>query len=136
MVKYGGNNDDEKTILTKEKVKYIIKRLAYFSRMMEEEKTEEDCRIGKRKEHLVLDEEVRAVIKIIDDIIDSEETIWLKEMFKEVRFGRKDISIQYDSPVERTKYYLTKERFINKVYECCIFKGFVTYEDILKNNIG
>ena len=104
--------------------------------MMEEEKTEEDCRIGKRKEHLVLDEEVRAVIKIIDDIIDSEETIWLKEMFKEVRFGRKDISIQYDSPVERTKYYLTKERFINKVYECCIFKGFVTYEDILKNNIG
>lgn len=122
--------------MTKEKVKYIIKRLAYFSRMMEEEKTEEDCRIGKRKEHLVLDEEVRAVIKIIDDIIDSEETIWLKEMFKEVRFGRKDISIQYDSPVERTKYYLTKERFINKVYECCIFKGFVTYEDILKNNIG
>lgn len=122
--------------MTKEKVKYIIKRLAYFSRMMEEGKTEEDCRIGKRKEHLVLDEEVRAVIKIIDDIIDSEETIWLKEMFKEVRFGRKDISIQYDSPVERTKYYLTKERFINKVYECCIFKGFVTYEDILKNNIG
>ena len=40
--------------MTKETVKYIIKRLSYFSRMLEEGKTEEDYRIGKRKEHLVI----------------------------------------------------------------------------------
>lgn len=93
-------------------------------------------RIGKKKELLVINEEVKAVIEVIDDIIDSEETPWLQEMIKDVRSGRRDISIQYDSPVERTKYYLTKERFINKVYECCIYKGYVTYSEILKSNIG
>ena len=122
--------------MTREKVKYIIKRLSYFSRMEEEGKTEEDYRIGKRKEHLVIDAEVKAVIGIIDEIIDNEETEWLREMIRELRFGRKDISIQYDSPVERTKYYMTKERFVGKVYECCIYKGYVSYEDILKSKIG
>lgn len=122
--------------MTKETVKYIIKRLSYFSRMLEEGKTEEDYRIGKRKEHLVINGEVLEIIKIIDEIIESEETLWLRQMIREMRSGRKDISIQYDSPVERTKYYMTKERFISKVYECCIFKGYVSYEDILKSKIG
>jgi len=122
--------------LTKEKVKYIVKRLSYFSKMQAEGVKEADYRISKRKEHLVLDEEVLAVIGVMEEIIESEETKWLQDLLKEVRYGRKDVTIQIDSPVARTKYYQTKERFVNKVYECCIYKGYVSYEDILKNDIG
>lgn len=122
--------------MTKEKVKYIVKRLSYFSKMQAQGVKEADYRISKRKEHLVLDEEVLAVIGVMEEIIESEETKWLQDLLKEVRYGRKDVTIQIDSPVARTKYYQTKERFVNKVYECCIYKGYVSYEDILKNDIG
>lgn len=133
---YKGEKDDEKIVLTKEKVKYIVKRLSYFSKMQAKGVKEADYRISKRKEHLVLDEEVLAVIGVMEEIIESEETKWLQDLLKEVRYGRKDVTIQIDSPVARTKYYQTKERFVNKVYECCIYKGYVSYEDILKNDIG
>ena len=133
---YKGEKDDEKIVLTKEKVKYIVKRLSYFSKMQAEGVKEADYRISKRKEHLVLDEEVLAVIGVMEEIIESEEMKWLQDLLKEVRYGRKDVTIQIDSPVARTKYYQTKERFVNKVYECCIYKGYVSYEDILKNDIG
>ena len=133
---YKGEKDDEKIVLTKEKVKYIVKRLSYFSKMQAKGVKEADYRISKRKEHLVLDEEVLAVIGVMEEIIESEETKWLQDLLKEVRYGRKDVTIQIDSPVARTKYYQTKERFVNKVYECCIYKGYVSYEDILKIDIG
>lgn len=122
--------------MTKEKVQYIVKRIQYYRKMQAEGKTEAEYWISKRKEHFVIDGEVLAVFEIFGDIIESERTPWVKELLKDVRRGRKDISIQIDSPVARTKYYLTKERFINKVYECCIWKQLVPYEEVLKSDIG
>lgn len=104
--------------------------------MQAEGKTEAEYWISKRKEYFVIDGEVLAVFEIFGDIIESERTPWVKELLKDVRRGRKDISIQRDSPVARTKYYMTKERFINKVYECCIWKQLVPYEEVLKSDIG
>ena len=104
--------------------------------MMSEGKTADDYWISKKKEHFVIDAEVLAVFEIIEDIIESEQTPWLKDFIKDIRRGRKGLAIQVDSPVEHTKFNLTKERFISKVYECCIFKRLVPYEDILKSDIG
>ena len=104
--------------------------------MMADGITEKDYWISKKKEHLVVDEGVIAVFDVIDDIIESEEEPWLKDVIKDIRRGRKGLAIEVESPVQHTKFNLTKERFISKVYECCIYKHFVTYEDILKSKIG
>ena len=104
--------------------------------MMADGKTEADYWISKKKEHLVIDEGVLAVFDVIKDIIESEEEPWLRALLKDIRRGRKGLAIEVDSPVQHTKFQLTKERFINKVYECCIYKHLVTYEDILKSKIG
>ena len=122
--------------MTKETVKHIIKRLRYYIRMMADGITEKEYWISKKKEHLVVDEGVIAVFDVIDDIIESEEEPWLKDVIKDIRRGRKGLAIEVESPVQHTKFNLTKERFISKVYECCIYKHFVTYEDILKSKIG
>ena len=122
--------------MTKEKVKHILKRIHYYLKMLSEGKTEADYWISKKKEHFVIDDEVLAVFEVIEDIIESEQTPWLKDFIKDIRHGRKGLAIQVDSPVEHTKFQLTKERFISKVYECCIFKRLVSYEDILKSDIG
>lgn len=104
--------------------------------MMAEGKTEADYWISKKKEHLVIDDEVQVVFEVIENIIESEEEPWLKDVIKDIRRGRKGLTIEVESPVQHTKFNLTKERFISKVYECCIYKHFVTYEDILKSKIG
>lgn len=122
--------------MTKEKIKYIIKRMRYYIKMMSEGKTADDYWISKKKEHLVIDDEVLEVFDVIEEIIESEEEPWLQALLKDIRRGRKGLAIEVESPVQHTKFNLTKERFISKVYECCIYKHFVTYEDILKSKIG
>lgn len=77
--------------------------------MMAEGKTEADYWISKKKERLVIGDEVQAVFDVIEDIIESEEEPWLRNIIKDIRLGRKGISIQVDSPVEHTKFQLTKE---------------------------
>lgn len=88
--------------------------------------------IRKEKEKIVIDDEVITIINIMDEIIENEETKWCKNIFIEIRKGYKDISIMSDSPTGRTKYYEAKKEFIDRIYQCCIYKGMVKYDDILK----
>ena len=37
------------------------------------------------------------------------------------------------SKIVFAKFHDVKNEFINKIYNICIFKGLVTYEDILKD---
>lgn len=97
---------------------------------------EADFRIGKKKEHIVIDDDVIKVLAIMDEIIENEKTKWLQKCLSDVKKGRKGITIIVDSPFEKGKFYLTKERFINKIYECCIYKGYVSYDDIMNEDIG
>ena len=48
----------------------------------------------------------------------------------------KDYKIVIQFPIERSKYYQIKERFVNKIYQCCIYRGLVEYQDILDEEIG
>ena len=92
--------------------------------------------ISGEKEYIVIDNDVVAVMEIMDEIIEYEETEWRKKLFIEIRKGYKDITIIIDSPMGRTKYYEEKNDFIDKIYQCCIYKRLVDYEDILRAKVG
>ena len=113
-----------------------MKRLSYILKLQRSGKTETTVYISKKKERIVIDSDVIAVIEIMDEIIQYEEVKWRKKIFVEIRKGYKDISIIPNSPMERTKYYETKKEFVDKIYQCCIYKRLVDYEDILKTRIG
>ena len=117
--------------MTKEKLKWIIKRLPYILKMLQEGVEQISVYISKRKEKIAIDEDVKTVIEIMDEIIDHERIEWRKKFFMQIRKGHKDIAIIFDCPMERTKYYLAKKEFIDKIYQCCIYRGLVDYEDIL-----
>ena len=121
--------------MTKEKLKWIIKRLPYILKMQQDGVTEIHVYISKRKEKIVLDNDVSAAIEIMDEIIDYEQIEWRKKFFMQIRKGRKDIAIIFDCPMERTTYYLAKKEFIDKIYQCCIYRGLVDYEDILNTKV-
>ena len=124
------------TPLTKEKIKHVLRRLPYVLEMLNEGKTEAYFYISKRMEKVVIDEEVRAIVEILDEIISREDALWLKKIFLRVRKGNKDIYIMMDSPIGRGKYYLIKAQLVDKIYDCCIYRGFVSYEDILNERMG
>ena len=104
--------------------------------MLKEGKTETCVCINKRIEKIVIDDEVKLILEIIHEIIRREKVYWLKNFYIKLLKGKKDIYILMDCPVERGKYYETKRKFYNKIYQCCICKGLVSYEEILEEDIG
>ena len=122
--------------MTKEKVKYVIKRLPYLLEMINNGILEKEFYISKNKEKIIIDEDVLIVMEIVDEIIRKEDSLWLKKIYIDIKKGRSDIAIISNSPTERTKYYEIKKEFINKIYICCVYRGLVPYEDIFKSNIG
>ena len=92
--------------------------------------------IRRYREWIKIDEEVKIIVEILQEIIENEEKEWLKRFYQKILKGDSDTSILMSCPIERGKYYQTKKMFFNKIYECCIFKGLVSYEEILKLDIG
>ena len=118
--------------MTKEKIKYVIKRTPYILDMLKRGKTVQSVYIGRKKEKIVIDDEVLVIFGIEDEIIENEKSEWMRKIFAGIRNGVKDITIIADSPMERTKFYEIKKDFVNRIYACCVFKGFIPYEDILR----
>jgi len=92
--------------------------------------------VGKVRQKIFIDEDVLAVLKIVDEIIATEDSIWIRNVLIKIKKGYSDINIITFCPIEKTKYYELKKEFKNKVYQCCIFKQLVPYNDILKSRIG
>lgn len=92
--------------------------------------------VSKEKELITIDDDVIATIQIMREIIEYEKIDWRKAIFTKISKGYSDASIMVNSPVGRTKYYDAKKEFIDKIYQCCIFKGLVDYKDILGTKTG
>lgn len=112
----------------------VIKR---YSHILTAIKKGKSCiYIRKYREWIIIDEEMKIIIETIGEVIENEQTEWIKTFYHQLLDGDSDIRILIDCPVERGKYYQTKKSFFNKIYECCIYKGLVSYEEILKVDIG
>ena len=103
---------------------------------MKQGKTEEYVYINHCTEKIEIDDEVKIIVEILDDIIASESPDgWVFKILKKFKEGKKDIAIMTKSPVSKPTYYKLKDRLVTKIYICCVYKGLVSYEDILKEEI-
>ena len=110
--------------------------MPYILEMLHDGRTEMSTYISGEKEFIVIDDDVIAVLGIMDEIIEYEETEWRKKIYLGIRSGYNDIPIMVDSPLGRTKYYEEKRKFIDTIYQCCIYKHMVDYKDILGTKAG
>ena len=104
--------------------------------MLHDGKREMSVYISGEKEYIVIDNDVVAVLEIMDEIIEYEEIEWRKKIYLGIRNGYNDIPIMVNSPLGRTTYYEEKRKFVDKIYQCCIYKRLVDYEDILRTKAG
>ena len=57
-------------------------------------------------------------------------------MIDGIKKGRSNVAIMQDVYWQKNAYYERKDRLIDKIFECCISKGFVRYEEIMNRGIA
>lgn len=122
--------------MTKEKLKILIKHLYLFIRAVQDNQPYVIIFVGKSRQKFFIDKDVFAVLEIVDEIIATEDNLWIKNVLIKIKKGYSDVNIISFCPIEKTKFYELKKEFKNKVYQCCIFKQLVPYIDIIKTHIG
>ncbi len=122
--------------MTKAQVEEILRRYSHIKKVVLEGGHEARFYVGHRKKKIVVDENVKTVISIIDEICEQEKDQWLKKLIEGIKNGETDKYLIERLPMDKNTYYDRKKKFINKIYQCCICKGLVGYEEILKESIG
>ena len=123
--------------MNKDKIRKTIDRLPAILKAIKDsrENTNSDRSDRSAKAPPLVDEETLAIIGILDDIIEHEPTDWIRKLLESFKRKKTDISRMEEVPVSRAKYYLIKSGLVDKIYECCISKGYVTYSDIMNEKI-
>ncbi len=122
--------------MTKEKIESIVKRYKYIQKAINSGANEIIFYIGNRKQEILITEQVVSIYEIIEEVRKSIATTWIKRMIDGILSGDSDVWLISDLPCERSMYYNTKRKFIDNVYHCCIAKGMVPYEELLKEAIA
>ncbi len=122
--------------MTKEKIEKIIKRYKYMRKAIKEGKDEVAFYVGNRKECIIITGEILAIYEIIEEVRKGIDISWLKRMIDGILNGDSDIWLISNLPCERSMYYNTKRKFIDNIYHCCIAKGMLSYEELLKEGIA
>lgn len=117
-------------------IEEVLRRYSYIQTALKEGKTEVNFYVGKRKQKIVIDATLKIIFAIIEDIAKQEKDIYIKMMIEGIKKGDSDKYIMTHLPMEKNAYYDRKKKFIDKIYQCCICKGLISYEEILNESIG
>lgn len=123
--------------MNKDKIRKTIDRLPAILKAIKDSRENTNSNRSDRsaKAPPLVDEETLAIIGILDDIIEHEPTDWIRKLLESFKRKKTDISRMEEVPVSRAKYDLIKSGLVDKIYECCISKGYVTYSDIMNEKI-
>ena len=120
--------------MTKERVEEIVKRYPFVIRAIREGKEAAEFQISKRNFKIKITQEDIVVCEIFEKIRRREKDQDVLRMINGLRKGRTDTAIMQD--VHKNAYYDRKSKLIDKIYECCICRGYVDYEEIMGREIA
>ncbi len=122
--------------MTKDEIELIVKRHRYVDKAIKENLNKTEFYIGNRKQIIEITNELIVVYEIIEEIRESTTTKWIRKMIDGVLNGDSDIWLITHLPCERSMFYNVKGKFIDNIYHCCIAKGLISYEYLLKEGIA
>ncbi len=122
--------------MNKDDIIEIIKKFPYIERGIINGESNLVFYIGNRKQTYNITKPVIAVYDIINEIHARTKNVWMHFMISAIKAGKSDIYTIHHVPWERNAYYSRKQKFIEKVYNCCISQNLVNYEEILEEEIA
>ena len=122
--------------MTKDKLVYLLNRYRFIAKALVCNQSEVSFYVGNRKETIIIDDEVKTVFAVIDDILMVESPLVVKIMTYWLKLGYSDEHIIIETPLSRSSYYGIKRRIEDKIFKCCILKELVSYNELLNEKIG
>ena len=122
--------------MTRADVEEIVKRYPFVIEAVKEGKKTAVFYIGNRKQVFEITEGVKVVYAILEEIEENETDKDVLCMIDGIKKGRSDVAIIDDVNWQRNAYYERKDRLIDKIFECCIYRRLVEYEEIMGRNIA
>lgn len=122
--------------MTKEKVSYVVKRYSFLYKPIKCGLSVAVFYIGNRKQSIEITDDVKIICEIVEIVYEKEKDDVVKQMIKGLISGQSDIRIMRNMPYSRNAYYSRKGLFFEKIYDCCIARGLVTFEEILVEEIA
>ncbi len=122
--------------MTKEEVSYVVKRYSFLYKPIKNGLKAAIFYIGNRKQSIEITDDVKIICEIVEILYEKEKDDVVKQMIKGLISGESDIWIMRNMPYSRNTYYTRKGLFFEKVYNCCISRGLVSFEEILVEEIA
>ena len=122
--------------MTKERVEVLVKRYPFVIKAIKEGKEAAEFQISKWNFKIKITDEDKAICEIFEEICRREKDQDVLRMINGLRKGRTDTAIMQDVHWRKNAYYDRKSKLIDKIYECCICRGYVDYEEIMGREIA
>jgi hypothetical protein len=114
--------------MTKEEIEHIIRRMPQVERAIKQHATVACFYVGNRREVIELTEEIYLIREILADIIQKEDYYIGLIIDYHIKKGKSDRYIITHLPFSKNSYYRLKQKIHERIYNCCIKKGVVSYE--------
>ena len=122
--------------MTKADVEEIVKRSPFVIEAAKAGEKTAVFYIGNRKQVYEITEGVKAVYAILEEIEENETDKDVLCMIDGIKKGRSDVAIMQNVYWQKNAYYERKDRLIDEIFECCIYRRLVEYEEIMGRNIA
>ena len=122
--------------MTKADVEEIVKRYPFVTEAVKAGRRTAEFYIGNRKQVYEITAGVKGVYAIPEEIEAHERDKDVLCMIAGIKRGRSDVAIMQDVHWRKNAYYDRKSKLIDKIYECCICRGYVDYEEIMSREIA
>lgn len=122
--------------MTRKEAENFIKRFPFIIMAVKKNRPVAEFFIGNRKNVIEITPEIREFCKIVEMICEEEREANIKLMIQLILNGESNIYIMQRVHYCKNAYYERKSAFIDKVFNCCIFRGLVSLEEILGRDIA
>ena len=116
--------------MTKVEIEHILKRMPQVERAIRKHQTVACFYVGNRREVIEITKNIYLIRAIVEDIIQKEDHYIGLIVEYHIKQGKSDRYIITQLPLSKNSYYRLKQRIHEKIYNCCIEKGVVSYEEI------
>ena len=116
--------------MTKYEINYILRRMPQLERAIKQHKTVASFYVGNRREVIEITENIYLIRAILADIIQKEDYYIGLIVEYHINQGKSDRYIITHLPLSKNSYYRLKQKIHERIYNCCIEKGVVSYEEI------
>lgn len=121
--------------MTGAEIEYILRRMPQIEKAVIKKESLACFYVGKRREVIEINENIYLLRDIIEDIKSKEDKYIQYIIDYGIMKGKSDEYLIIRLPMSKNCYYRLKHKIHERIFNCCIEKGIVSYDEIFLERI-